>query len=95
MIAVTTELHAKEGHEARLEQQMQRLAEKTRDEEAGCRLFVFARSVHDPQLFVTLERYDDEEALSAHSHADHYTEALPDLMECLTEPPRVALFEEV
>ena len=95
MIAVTAELRAKEGREADLEKLMRQLAEQVRDGEPGCRLYVFARSKHDPRLYLTLERYDDEEALSAHSHAEHYTRALPGLMDCLAELPRVALFEEL
>ncbi|MGH0030975.1 MAG: putative quinol monooxygenase [Myxococcota bacterium] len=95
MIAVTAELKAKDGRQEDLEAQLGRLAEQVRDGEPGCRLYVFARSKHDPQLYVTLERYDDEEALAAHSHADHYTAALRGMMDCLEAPPRVALFEEV
>ena len=89
------ELKAKEGRQADLEAHMGRLAEQVRDEEPGCRLYVLARSRHDPRLYVTLERYDDEDALAAHSHADHYTAAIRGMMDCLEEPPRVALFEEV
>ena len=92
---MTAELRVREGHEAELEKIIGRLAERVRDEEAGCRLFVFARSRHDPRLYLTFERYDDEDALAAHSHGSAYNEAFPQMMECLEEPPRVALFEEV
>ncbi len=95
MIAVTAELRVKQGRQEALEQQLGRLAEQVRGAEPGCRLYVVTRSKHDPQLYQTLERYDDEEALSAHSHAEHYTAALRGLMDCLEEPPRVALFEEI
>lgn len=95
MISVTAELKVKPGRQDDLEAQMGRLAEQVRDGEPGCRMYVFARSKHDPCLYVTLERYENDEALAAHSHAEHYTEALRGLMECLEEPPRVALFDEV
>jgi quinol monooxygenase YgiN len=95
MISVTAELKVKEGRQRELETHMGRLAERVRDEEPGCRMYVFARSRHDPRLYVTLERYEDEEALAAHSHAEHYTAAIRGMMECLEEPPRVALFEEL
>ena len=95
MISVTAELRAKEGRQPELEKLMLRLAEQVRDEEPGCRMYVFARSRHDPRLYVTLERYDDEEALSAHAHAEHTTKAIDGMMACLEEPPRLALFEEL
>lgn len=95
MIAVTAELRAKPGRQEDLEREMGLLAARVRDEEPGCRLYVVARSRHDPTLYLTVERYDDEEALSAHSHAEHYTRALKDLMDCLEEPPRLALYEEL
>jgi quinol monooxygenase YgiN len=92
---VTAELKVKEGRQRDLEAHMGRLADQVRDGEPGCRMYVFARSRHDPRLYVTLERYEDEEALAAHSHAEHYTAALRGIMECLEEPPRVALFQEL
>ncbi len=95
MIAVTEVLRVKQGRQGALEKHLGRLAEQVRDAEPGCHLFVVTRSKHDPQLYQILQRYDDEEALSAHSHAEHYTAALGGLMECLEEPPRVALFEEI
>lgn len=95
MIAVTAELRAKEGREADLEKRMRQLADRVRHAEPGCRLYVFARSQHDPRLYVTLERYQDGEALSAHSDSEHYTAALSGLMDCLVQPPRLALFDEV
>lgn len=95
MIAVTAELWAREGREADLEKRMHRLAAQVRRAEPGCRLYVFARSQHDPRLYLTLERYEDGDALSAHAHAEHYTAALPALMDCLEQPPRLALFDEL
>jgi quinol monooxygenase YgiN len=95
MIAVNSELRAKQGCQADLEKQLRQLAERVRDAESGCRQYVVARSKHDAHLYLTFARYDDEEALSAHSRARHYTGALSALMDCLEEPPRVALFDEL
>lgn len=95
MITVTAELRVKQGRQQVLEEHLGRLAAQVRDAEPGCRLYLVTRSKHDPQLYLILERYDDEEALSAHSHAKHYEEALRGLVDCLEEPPRLALFEEI
>ena len=53
---------------AELEKVMARLATRVREGEPGCRLFVFARSKHDPLLYLTVERYDDAEPLLLGSH---------------------------
>ena len=95
MIAVTAAMRVKQGRQEALEEHLGLLAEQVRGAEPGCRLYVVTRSKHDPRLYQIIERYDDEEALSAHSHAEHYTAALRGLMDCLEEPPRVALFEEI
>jgi quinol monooxygenase YgiN len=95
MIAVTSELRAKPGCQADLEKRLRELAERVREAESGCSLYLVVRSKHDAQLYLTFARYDDEEALSVHSRARHYTGALPALMDCLEEPPRVALFDEI
>lgn len=95
MIAVTSELRAKSGRQEELEQHLGRLAAQVRDGEPGCRFYLVARSQHDPLLYLTFERYEGGDALAAHSHTEHYTSALPTLMDCLAEPPRVALFDEV
>jgi len=95
MIAVTAELRVREGRQRELEDHLGKLAEQVREKEPGCHGYQLARSKHDPRLYLTIERYEDDEALAAHSHAEHYTAALKTLMDCLEEPPRVALFEEL
>ncbi len=95
MIAVTAELRVKEDRQAELEKHLGQLADRVRETEPGCQLFLVTRSMHDPRIYLTIERYEDDDALADHSHAEHYTAALPALMDCLEEPPRVALFEEI
>jgi quinol monooxygenase YgiN len=95
MIAVTAELRVKQDRQGELEKHLGQLADRVREAEPGCRLYLVTRSMHDPRIYLTIERYEDDDALADHSHAEHYTAALPALMDCLEEPPRVALFEEI
>jgi quinol monooxygenase YgiN len=95
VIAVTAELRVKQGREADLEALLAGLASRVAESEPGCRLYLVTRSKHDPQLYLILERYDDDDALADHSHAEHYKRALPELMDCLEQPPRVAIFDEL
>ena len=93
MIAVTSELRAKSGREQELEGIAFELAERVRSDEPGCRDYEVARARHDSRVFLTLERYDDDEALNAHCRAEHFKEAFPRLMECVEQPPRVTVFD--
>lgn len=93
MIAVTASLRAKPGSEADLERLLRDLAEKVTASEKGCREYRAARAQHDPRLYLLFERYDDEEALADHANAEHYREAIGELMDCLEGRPRLVLYE--
>jgi quinol monooxygenase YgiN len=95
VIAVTALFRAKRGQESQLERVLRELAQKVRDAEPGCLFYRAARSQHDRQLYLLIERYTDEEALAAHANSEHSRAATPALMECLEERPEVSLFEEL
>jgi quinol monooxygenase YgiN len=95
MIAVTARLRAKKGEEAALERELCDLARQVAENEPDCLLYRAARSKHDPQLYVVIERYRDDESLAAHANAEHYRNALPALMKRLDGHPEIALFEEL
>jgi quinol monooxygenase YgiN len=94
MLATTEQLLAKPGREAELEAKLEALSTAV-GTEPGCHEVRLARSKHEPRLFLLLSRYTDDAALDQHTRMPHYTEALPALMDCLEEPPVVALFEEI
>ena len=95
MVAVTALLRAKKGSEAALERILRELSESVREQEPDCLLYRAARSQHDPQLYVVLERYADEAALAAHANSEHYRSAISELMESLEDMPEIALFNEI
>lgn len=92
MVATTALLKAKPGREEELERVLRTLESEVRANEPGCESWRPLRSRHDPRLYLLVERYADDEALAAHANSSHYIEAIPSLMDCLEEPPRLAIF---
>lgn len=57
--------------------------------EPGCLWFDWSRSLEDPNEYVLVEAYRDDEAASAHVNSDHFAKAQRDLPPHLVETPRV------
>lgn len=91
-ITVLTRLFAKDGCEAELAGRLARLAESVRSAEPDCSSYRLLRSAHDEQHFVIVECYRDAAALDAHANSPHLREAIPALMECLVQPPELAIY---
>ena len=91
-LLVETRLQAKPGCEAALEDHLAEFAARVRSE-PGCAGYEVTRSRHDAQRYLVLERYVDDEALTAHANAEHTRDAFPQLMECVERPPELALFD--
>ncbi len=95
MIAVTATLKIKAGKEAEFEGVMQALGGKVRANESGCKLYQLARSKKDPAIYVVIERYDDQDAFTAHSRTDYFKSAVPKMSSCFDGPPAIEIFEEI
>jgi len=95
VIAVTARLRARRGEEEAVAAALRALTQSVRAEEPACLLYRAARSKHDPQLFVVLERYRDDAALAAHANSAHFREAVPALLDLLEGQPEIALFDEL
>jgi len=57
--------------------------------EPGCLWFDWSRSVMDPNEYVLVEAYRDDDAAAAHVNGDHFAKAQRDLPPHLQETPRV------
>jgi quinol monooxygenase YgiN len=57
--------------------------------EPGCLWFEWSRSLDDPQEFLLVEAFRDDEAGVAHVTSEHFQQARSDLPPHLVETPRV------
>jgi quinol monooxygenase YgiN len=95
VVAVTARMRVKQGRQADLERVLGALAKEVREKEEGCVFYQLVRSKHDPCCYQLHERYEDDDALTAHANAEHFRNAMPSLMDCLEAPPDIALFDEI
>jgi quinol monooxygenase YgiN len=60
--------------------------------EPGCLWFEWSRSLDDPQEYVLVEAFGDDEAGGAHVSSDHFKKAQETLPPHLAETPRIVNF---
>ncbi len=60
--------------------------------EPGCLWFDWSRSLDDPDEYVLVEAFRDDEAGGAHVHSAHFHEAQQTLPPHLVETPRIVNF---
>jgi quinol monooxygenase YgiN len=68
------------------------LAEATQAE-PGCIVYSLNRGLEQPNVFVTVEKWESADALQAHLHSAHIGAAMSRTGELLTEPPRIIATE--
>jgi quinol monooxygenase YgiN len=95
MVAVVTRLTPGAGRQEELARIVGELAQKVRANEPHCLEYRLVRSRHEPGVYLLLERYADDGALTDHVNAAHYAEVVPALMECLDGLPEIAIYDEV
>ena len=60
--------------------------------EPGCLWFQWSRSVEDPDEYVLVEAFADDEAGAAHVRSDHFTKATAELPRHLVTTPKIVNF---
>lgn len=95
MIMMTAKIKLKEGKEKDFEQIAEGLSEKTHALEPGCSFYRLSRSQTDPQTYISIEAYDDQNALAHHLETDYFKAASPKMQDCFAEPPVVELFDRL
>ena len=71
------------------------LVEKTNELDKGCIKYELCRDVKDPQRFVMLEEWEDQNALDEHMKAKHFVELVPNFGSLTTKPAELTLLEKV
>lgn len=60
--------------------------------EDGCLWFEWSRSLDDPNVYVLVEAFEDEEAGGVHVNSDHFKEAQATLPPYLAATPQIVNF---
>jgi quinol monooxygenase YgiN len=94
MIGVIATLKVKEGNEADFESVMKRLMEAVNANEDGCSLYALHKG-EDPQTYVMMERYNNQDALTAHSQTSYFKEIGAEMAPFLAGRPDVRVLPEV
>lgn len=92
--SIVATLKVKAGDEAAFEAIARKLVAAVNANESGCMLYTLNKS-EDPQTYVFIERYRDEDAVKAHRAADHYRTYGKEMGPHLNGAPVVLRMQEV
>lgn len=88
MIGLIARLRTKDGKAQEFERLFAALSAKVNsDVEPGNRLYQLTKSRSDPNEYVVMELYADQQAVEDHPKTKHFTEAWPAIGACLEEGP--------
>lgn len=87
-IGTTAIITAKPEAASEVESALAELAEATQAE-PGCILYSLNRGLAEPNVFVTVEKWESADALAAHLQSAHIAAAMDRTSELLVEPPRI------
>lgn len=88
MIFITAKFRVKPEHADQWSDIADAFTRATRNE-PGCLWFDWSRSIENPNEYVLVEAFRDDEAGSAHVHSEHFKTAQKTLPPYLTETPLV------
>ena len=92
--SIVATIKAKAGQEAQFEAAALKLVAAVNANEPGCLLYTLNRG-DDPQTFVMMERYRDEEATKAHRASDHFRTLGKEMGAYMDGPPVVLRMKEL
>ena len=72
MLGTIAKIRVKEGANEGFENVARQLQEAVNANEPGCSLYAVHKDAEDPQLYIFMERYEDEAAVEAHRKSDHF-----------------------
>jgi len=92
--SIVATLKVKAGQEVAFEAIARKLVTAVNANEAGCMLYTLNKS-EDPQTYVFMERYRDEDAVKAHRATEHYRAYGKEMGPHLDGAPVVLRMQEV
>jgi len=93
-LTVVAKVRAKPGREADLERELRAIVAPTHAE-LGCLRYTLHRSLEDPTLFITIERWVSKEAIDKHFGAPHIQSLLSKAADLLTGLPEITVFQMI
>jgi quinol monooxygenase YgiN len=94
MISVIAKLPLQEGKADEFTEAFKEIAVGVATE-PGNHLYSLNFSKKEPDVAIIMERYDDKEALGAHSESDHYKAFGPKIKDLLAGAPDVSIMNEL
>jgi quinol monooxygenase YgiN len=91
LIFITAKFRVK-GEDAEAWPEIARSFTEATRAEPGCLWFDWSRSLDDPDEYVLVEAFRDEDAGAAHVQSDHFQAARRELPPHLSETPRIVNF---
>jgi quinol monooxygenase YgiN len=91
-LTVVARVKAKPGREADLEREFRAVVGPTHSE-SGCLRYTLHRSLEDPTLFITIERWSSKEAIDKHFGTPHIQSLLKKAGDLLAAAPEITVFE--
>lgn len=94
-IGVIATLTIAEGKNAEFEKIFTELSAQVNEKESGCNFYQVHKSRKDPQVYVVLEQYANQEALDAHGKTDYFRSLGKQMGGCMAGAPDVELLDGV
>jgi quinol monooxygenase YgiN/catechol 2,3-dioxygenase-like lactoylglutathione lyase family enzyme len=95
MITVTAMQVLKPGKEAELRALMVDLTAKVKANEPGCATFDWVHDDANPQNYLVIEQYVDQQAYDLHGKTQYLKDFIPKLMGVLQQAPAVTIYGDV
>lgn len=89
MITFVAHCPVKPGCAEAFEAAMAEMAENVRRHEPGAVYYEFSRSVDEPDVFLVIEVYADEDAFKAHWKTDYIRPSIAKTQPLMASPPRI------
>ena len=93
MLGTIAKLTIKPGTNVHFDAVMRALQAKVQAHEPANKLYALHKT-DDPNVYVMLERYDDQAAFDAHRVALHFLAPPPKMFDCLASKPELQMMQE-
>ena len=94
-IGVIAKLTVQEGKNKEFEGIFTRLMAAVKENESDCNFYDLHQSRTDPQTYLVLEQYSNQEALTAHGKTDYFRSLGAELAPCMAKAPEIEYMDAI